>query len=988
MIRLNGLNKFFNKGRQNEIHVINNVSLDFPERGMVAIFGKSGCGKTTLLNVIGGLDGFASGSVTVENEDITLNTDVIRNKYIGYIFQNYNLNKGETCFENVADALRLCGITNESQIKERVAAVLSNVGMEKYGNRPPDTLSGGQQQRIAIARAIVKNPKIILADEPTGNLDEANTVMIMDLLKAISKDHLVILVTHEAELVDFYCDSVIELADGRVVSVKNNKSANGLTVRDKNHIYLGELEKREIREGNTEIDYYGDPTEEPIKLRIVNDNGKVYLELGSSGVQILDEFSEIKLKEGVFEQTGGKNTLSEGIDMSKLPPVVGERFGKLFSLRSSLRSGYAANFRGEKKKGKKLLKRCMALFSAVIVFMTAIFGTFIGDLIDAKFMNSRNVFYVSTEDQKTSEKLIAAVGAEDSGIDYVRLQGYYPSGDEYISFSIGNFETFSIDTYLRGLTAKAVILGRGIAEELPLIAGNNEDLSDDDVLITKQVADQLLEKSTMGHIKEYEDLIGLLSRNFSVTRKNMTIAGIVDSEESAVYLSDLALARRVNSQANLKIALASDYGLELEEGQTVINGTTGTSYTKGDTVMLQGRPLEIKRVASYMITYTYWLRENYPGHITDSDNVYSDIVKRENPDIDENSQRFVEKVKVAQSEHYYDYLEKYYEHLGEYVLDTYLEDHNNMNAWIYCVKEIEDVKYVFDPNGDDFYRAMQYKEEFGEYPERDYFDRNKYGKSIHTLVSELNELYETEYGYSYKSNTRGYLFLSDADYIRCSKEYGKTNNAFKSTDGYSRVVVDDGGYSTVYHNDSASVYTLIHSKDPKLTEKWIERELSVTSEEEDAYGKKKLITPDTYYESYVRNTRTEITGGMIAMGIILLVMAVCVYFIMRSSLMNRIKEVGIYRAIGVSKKNLVFRFFVESLVLTTLTVFVGYLLSSLFVGFCIGLSPLVEEIFFYPLWLAIAVFAVIYGMCVLFGVLPIMTLLRKTPSEILAKYDI
>jgi ABC-type lipoprotein export system ATPase subunit len=241
MIKLQGLHKYFNKGRQNEIHVINDISLELPEKGMVAIFGKSGCGKTTLLNVIGGLDSFASGSLTIEGQDVRRNTDVIRNRYIGYIFQNYNLNKSETCFENVADALRLCGMTDADEIESRVMAALSNVGMDKYRSHTPDTLSGGQQQRIAIARAIVKNPRIILADEPTGNLDEANTVMIMDLLKQIARDHLVLLVTHEANLVDYYCDTVVELSDGCVVSVKKNTAANVFAARDKNDVYLGEL---------------------------------------------------------------------------------------------------------------------------------------------------------------------------------------------------------------------------------------------------------------------------------------------------------------------------------------------------------------------------------------------------------------------------------------------------------------------------------------------------------------------------------------------------------------------------------------------------------------------------------------------------------------------------------------------------------------------------------------------------------------------------
>ena len=138
MISIKGLNKFYNKGKQNEIHVINDVTLDLPDRGMVAVFGKSGCGKTTLLNVIGGLDSFASGSLKIEGQSIAVDTDNIRNRYIGYIFQNYNLSKSETCFENVADAVRLCGVTDEQIIKERVSAALENVDMANYAKRTPD----------------------------------------------------------------------------------------------------------------------------------------------------------------------------------------------------------------------------------------------------------------------------------------------------------------------------------------------------------------------------------------------------------------------------------------------------------------------------------------------------------------------------------------------------------------------------------------------------------------------------------------------------------------------------------------------------------------------------------------------------------------------------------------------------------------------------------------------------------------------------------
>ena len=156
-ISIRDADKYYNRGKGNQIHVINRIGLELPESGMVAVFGRSGCGKTTLLNAIGGLDTLDSGSILVDGQDMRQNTDYLRNRYIGYIFQNYNLNVSQTVGENVANALILCGMTDREEIARRVRVALANVGMEKFADRTPDTLSGGQQQRVAIARAIVKN---------------------------------------------------------------------------------------------------------------------------------------------------------------------------------------------------------------------------------------------------------------------------------------------------------------------------------------------------------------------------------------------------------------------------------------------------------------------------------------------------------------------------------------------------------------------------------------------------------------------------------------------------------------------------------------------------------------------------------------------------------------------------------------------------------------------------------------------------------------
>ena len=218
MIRLTNVNKYFNRKKNNEIRAIDHTSIELADKGLVTFLGNSGCGKTTLLNAIGGLDKVDSGEIYIGEERLTGRSDgkkdEIRNANIGYIFQNYNLIEDDTVFNNVALVLRMMGIKDKREIEERVMYILKRVGIDRYKNRPAKMLSGGERQRVGIARAIVKNPKIIIADEPTGNLDSKNTLEIMNIIKAISREKLVILVTHEREIAEFYASRIVEIVDG------------------------------------------------------------------------------------------------------------------------------------------------------------------------------------------------------------------------------------------------------------------------------------------------------------------------------------------------------------------------------------------------------------------------------------------------------------------------------------------------------------------------------------------------------------------------------------------------------------------------------------------------------------------------------------------------------------------------------------------------------------------------------------------------------
>ena len=215
-IRVENITKVFNKHSRAANHVLKGVSFTLPEKGLVAIYGKSGSGKTTLLNIIGGLDKQDGGKVYIDGECTSGRTDKIRNEKIGFIFQNYYLEKG-TITEILRNQMIIAGFKDEKEIERRSHEALKLVDMERYKNKRADALSGGQQQRVAIARAIVKGSDIILADEPTGNLDAENTVKVMDILKEISQTQLVVLVTHEITLIQKYADSHIKIVDGELV---------------------------------------------------------------------------------------------------------------------------------------------------------------------------------------------------------------------------------------------------------------------------------------------------------------------------------------------------------------------------------------------------------------------------------------------------------------------------------------------------------------------------------------------------------------------------------------------------------------------------------------------------------------------------------------------------------------------------------------------------------------------------------------------------
>ena len=221
MLKLKDIKKDYIVKGLEPVHALKGITLNFRRSELVAVLGQSGCGKTTLLNIIGGLDRYTSGDLIIRGTSTANFTDrdwdTYRNHSIGFVFQSYNLVSHLNILANVELALTIGGFS-KAERRERAKQALDKVGLEGLYYKKPNQLSGGQMQRVAIARALVTNPEIVLADEPTGALDSETSIQIMDLLKEVSKDRLVIVVTHNPELANDYADRIIRMKDGLVES--------------------------------------------------------------------------------------------------------------------------------------------------------------------------------------------------------------------------------------------------------------------------------------------------------------------------------------------------------------------------------------------------------------------------------------------------------------------------------------------------------------------------------------------------------------------------------------------------------------------------------------------------------------------------------------------------------------------------------------------------------------------------------------------------
>ncbi len=530
MIKIEKANKYFNKGKRNQIHVINNTTLEFGKTGLVALLGHSGSGKTTLLNSIGGLDKINKGKIYVNGQKITRRSshkvDKIRNLNIGYIFQDYKLLDNMTVFENIAIVLKMIGIKDKKEIKKRVDYVLESVDMYRYRNRLASMLSGGERQRVGIARAIVKNPNIIIADEPTGNLDSKNSLEIMNIIKAISKDKLVILVTHEVELAKFYASRIIEIVDGKVEKDYENTEEKDLDYRLDNKIYLKDFEKIEnIKQDNVNLYIYKE-NEDSLNLQIVIKNGNIYIKSNDKKVEVIDENSIVelvddhykKIDKTIFEQYN--YNLDEITDKN-----IKTRYSSIYSIPRSIINGF------KKILNYSVLKKILLIG----FFVSAMFVLYAISNI-AGTLNTKDEDFISRNKNYLEVKLPRL--NVDQFLEYEQNENinYILPGDSKVSFAIkfdDYYQTSKLDGELAGSLSTINMLNQSDIVEGRLPQNEYE------IVIDRMTVDKMLNSNNGISHAGIKNASQLLGKKVSIPNmEKFEIVGIVDLKSPSIYTNE------------------------------------------------------------------------------------------------------------------------------------------------------------------------------------------------------------------------------------------------------------------------------------------------------------------------------------------------------------------------------------------------------------------------------------------------------------------
>ncbi len=585
MIQVNHLQKTYDPHNRNANTVLKDICLTLPDTGFVCILGASGCGKTSLLNAIGGLDYFQGGYVDADGTQIRprhhRQADKLRSSSFGYIFQNYYLLPEHSVQYNVYLGLHGVKMSHREKM-ERVRQVLHRVDMARFAKRKVSDLSGGQQQRVAIARALAPSPKVIFADEPTGNLDEANTMNICSLLRSISRDALVVMVTHEQRLAKFFADRIITLKDGNIETDSSDWQRKPLELSDK--IYTGDYLACDFDSEDIQLELYRQEDAKPVTLTVVALADRIIIKTSDQRTVICsDEAEEPIVQRGQRPKITLESLECDNAPTLYRPESTDGRLPFSWKLRETL---FLIREKGFYRTG-------MLFFLAVLTVLSCYIY---GDWRTISSVDPRD--FISADSHMV--EVILDRGPNMPATKYVPdycsiLLDYLNSTDIPFEFlpTVSTPATYHTDLVLQlsdisdNFGGFSYIPLRNLPEG-SLVAGRMPENSQE-IVMDRWVLDNYLKKDGMLQ-NSIPDIEFFLGKSLHYLRKNYTptIVGICDSGECAMYLSDAGLVSLgVNGQeiiglSELQSLFPGKYDdLTLNPDQCImVTNNAGSNYAK------------------------------------------------------------------------------------------------------------------------------------------------------------------------------------------------------------------------------------------------------------------------------------------------------------------------------------------------------------------------------------------------------------------------
>lgn len=878
MINIRNLDKIYNKGKSTELHVINNTSLNLPSKGLVSLLGPSGSGKTTLLNVIGGLD---KARGVIEYDDLIIKNykmkaiDSYRKDNIGYIFQNYNLLTNETVYDNLAIALEMIGITDKDEIDRRIEYTLKSVGMFKYRKKLAYALSGGQQQRVAIARALIKNAKIIIADEPTGNLDSENTIEVMNILKKISATTLVILVTHDMNIARFYSDYIIELLDGRVIKQYKNEDDSTLARDNVNRVYLKDMHENKIDCDFGSVKLYSNDSNpiNDLHFEIIVRNGNYFIQANKP--LKLVENSNLKIINDHYKDLNVGALDEVEYDTSWFVKKKRNFKDKIKNLLFQVKKSYL-DFRKVNKRGK-FLQYAFGVMGLLV-------GASIICMINFATPDSSSFIYADKYDFITSE-------------DHMFEQNPIVNINEnYMNHSIDNIALYQPNTALLmervvsfhkkiNIRLNLMVLPYYSETDLKLIAGDYPKNSNE-IVIDKITAADICK--SYGNRSTYNDILNEKGKlMYSHQFENIKIVGVCDNGQRVAYGNEYFYSNWITKDEKNTFGNIRYFEYEVDEnGEPLYEIIEGVDLTRMNS--LGDRQVLIQENSEYV---------NY------------------------------DTIELLGLEYQVVGYFRYKEGNFDVQLDEVITNYNFSREM-----------YQFKPADPAKIRIIEGKMPVG---------------NDECIVSVYNNKYK----------------IGDT----CSN---------KKVVGIYNGTVNMLSLSGIIDNES---YILNNFEYDEICFNTIEKENLVLNDLET------VISIFDFQSKHAKENQASNLKIFEILSIVLIfISCIFIYLVMRSKMFSEIYSIGVYRSLGASRKKIILKFSLDLVILVTFTAVVGYLIILVLYNLTAeGINNLLGEKMFRlnNLYFILGLICV-YIINLVIGILPIITLLRKTPSEICSKYDI